>query len=416
MIPAIILIMLQLIEITNTKQIPYVFIDFDVIYQTGIWENTNKMGQQLASNGNVSLDDDYSLSTVPDQYGIFRGVFKCDNQASGSYYSTPNTAAYLPQLTFSAFTLEVIVRPTKNDELFFGYIIGIEATNDNIAGNAIGYNRVSGDMLEHSPNKFFASNIEQEGWRSSPEYWASASDTAVTDISQFHHVIVTQSNIGMVTVFVDGAQYGISYAAGGGMRQHTIAHPAWHIKICGDGAEYTGFDGYIRAFAFYTESLTPADVLNACYAAQNTTNMIYCGDTTETTSLVTGAYTTMESTSDTEQEITHSDWIVKEGANCGDGYTDLHSSSVYYGEYCQQCPQNQAGTYGICKTCDAFQEPNHSRTDCEYYQPWWLWLIQVICGSGCMGVCVFMCHRMKAGVKKAKKSFQRSSRDDRDDW
>eukprot|EP01083_Nonionella_stella_P080220 220339_1 len=51
-------------------------------------------------------------------------------------------------------------------------------------------------------------------------------------------------------------------------------------------------------------------------------------------------------------------WIGKEGVNCGDGYTDVDVTNVYYGMYCKPCPDKTAGTYGVCEECDTFQEPN----------------------------------------------------------
>eukprot|EP01083_Nonionella_stella_P289399 984770_1 len=57
-------------------------------------------------------------------------------------------------------------------------------------------------------------------------------------------------------------------------------------------------------------------------------------------------------------------WIVKENANCPDGYMDVDQSSDHYGGYCQICPENTAGTFGTCLECDATKEPNGARTEC----------------------------------------------------
>eukprot|EP01083_Nonionella_stella_P081653 225048_1 len=367
------------------------------------------MGEQSAYDGNVTLHSYDSLTNVSDNNGVPKGVFPCDNQESGHYLSTPSADVYLPQLSFSAFTLEVIVKPTKNNVPFFGYIIGIEATGDMIAGDAISYNRVHNlsysDTSNHAPNKFFASNIESDGWKATESYWESVVDTKETDITKFNHVIVTQTEGGMVTVFVNGVQYGRSYAAVGGMRPNSTPEFFWHIKICGNGGFETGFDGYIRAFAFYTESLTADDALSACNAAQNSTNMVYCDTPYPTASpLPPSRAPTMHTTNEitlVEEEVIEvdDDWVAKGGGNCGDGYTDLDTSNVYHGAYCQKCPEGTAGTYGVCEECDTLEEPNHSRTDCEYYQPWWLYLAQVICGLGLCGMCAGCYACIKTKIK-----------------
>eukprot|EP01083_Nonionella_stella_P042912 115801_1 len=372
----------------------------------GTWENSHNMGVQSAPDGNFTLTDTYpsALTTVSDNDGVSKGVFTCDNQASGTYYNTPNTALYnLGELSFNAYALEVIVRPTQNNVTFFGYIIGIEGTRNDIQGNSISYNRISGDnSSEHVANKFFPSNIERKGWKATDLYWDTVSNTKVTNITLFYHVIVTQSSTGMVTVFVNGVQYGTSYLADDRMRLNTTTYHSWYIKICGDGTKYTGFDGHIRGFAFHTESFTSVDALSACYVAKQTTNMVYC-DTPYPTSSPSTLPPTMDLTNVITIRGMHDDWIVKEGENCGDGYTDLDASDVYYGNYCHKCPEGTAGTYGVCEECDTLQEPNHSRTDCEYYQPVWLWLTETL------GAVIFVCS-ISTVVHRIFKKKYRSSR------
>eukprot|EP01084_Bolivina_argentea_P108549 194001_1 len=112
--------------ILDAVKIPYTFIDFDFVHSTGVWENRNSLRTQTANDADVTIDDAFATSTTTDNNGITVGVFACDNQKSGSIYSTPNTAIYTPTLTFDEFSLEIVVKPTANDETFFGYIVGIE--------------------------------------------------------------------------------------------------------------------------------------------------------------------------------------------------------------------------------------------------------------------------------------------------
>lgn len=356
-------------------------------------------------DGDVTLDQ-ISLTTTIDNNGLSVGVFECDNQNSGNPYNTPNIRVYLPQLTFDEFTLEVIVKPTVNDETFYGYIIGIEDTFDNIQGNSISYNQIY-NIASPQPNKFFPSNFmnnDNDGWMATSEYWDGTINTDPIDITKFYHVIASQDKNGLVSVFVNGAEYGSSYEAVVGGMELKTAHPAFHLKLCGDNNLHVGFDGFILAFGFYTEALASIDAFDACNALNG---MVECINTTTatTTTNAPSSTTTIKtkapssiittitnapsfsttrplatmSTSIKRDEI-NSNWINKQGAYCGDGYTDLESSNYYFGEYCKKCPSGTAGTYGICEECNTFQEPNHSRTNCEYYQPWWLWLIQVIGG------------------------------------
>eukprot|EP01084_Bolivina_argentea_P218064 370123_1 len=89
-------------------------------------------------------------------------------------------------------------------------------------------------------------------------------------------------------------------------------------------------------------------------------------------------------------------WIVKDGANCNDGYTDLNESNDHYGIYCMICPSNTAGTSGNCFECDTSKEPNHPRTECVDKQkdvPFYgtvefeaiISVIGLLMGCGCVG-------------------------------
>ena len=81
------------------------------------------------------------------------------------------------------------------------------------------------------------------------------------------------------------------------------------------------------------------------------------------------------------------EWIAKEGANCGDGYTDLETDNINYGLFCRPCPDETAGLYGKCTECGTLEEPNFNRTACEYAQPPWLYVLQVIGGLLFLGTC-----------------------------
>eukprot|EP00485_Elphidium_margaritaceum_P008096 CAMPEP_0202702238 /NCGR_PEP_ID=MMETSP1385-20130828/15263_1 /ASSEMBLY_ACC=CAM_ASM_000861 /TAXON_ID=933848 /ORGANISM="Elphidium margaritaceum" /LENGTH=230 /DNA_ID=CAMNT_0049359855 /DNA_START=40 /DNA_END=729 /DNA_ORIENTATION=+ len=65
------------------------------------------------------------------------------------------------------------------------------------------------------------------------------------------------------------------------------------------------------------------------------------------------------------------EWIIKDGGNCGDGFEDLPQEHEYYGVFCQPCPEGTAGSYGKCNQCGTLEEANTSRTECEFYHPWW---------------------------------------------
>eukprot|EP01083_Nonionella_stella_P137109 417243_1 len=61
--------------------------------------------------------------------------------------------------------------------------------------------------------------------------------------------------------------------------------------------------------------------------------------------------------------------------------------------YCEQCPDGTVGSYGKCNVkCGMMEEPNDIRTECEFYHPWWLYLLE---GVGSLtfitgiGVCVY---------------------------
>eukprot|EP01083_Nonionella_stella_P067544 178719_1 len=79
-------------------------------------------------------------------------------------------------------------------------------------------------------------------------------------------------------------------------------------------------------------------------------------------------------------------WIQKESLNCPSGFTDVPQTNVHYNSYCKQCPSGTAGTFGQCEKCGTLEEPNHGRTECEFVNPWWLWLIEIVLGSGLLGV------------------------------
>eukprot|EP01084_Bolivina_argentea_P172787 299271_1 len=80
-----------------------------------------------------------------------------------------------------------------------------------------------------------------------------------------------------------------------------------------------------------------------------------------------------------------SNFIVKESGNCGDGFTDFDASHSLYGKCCRPCPDGKAGTYGQCEKCGSGETPNHSRTECEPWQPWWLWIVEIALGLGVLG-------------------------------
>ena len=224
------------------------------------------------------------------------------------------------------------------------------------------------------------------------EYWNSIIYTKPIDITKFHQVIVTQNNLGLVAGYVTGIKYGSSYAAIGGKKNLTQSHPASSIKICGDNDDNIGFDGYIRAFGFYTQSFNDTDAINACYALDD---MVECDTATPTMSPITGNptispvaitsnptmspatpititttpipitttivdendSTTTIKNNETENEK-ESNWIIKDGVNCADGFRDLELSNFYYGIYCEPCPDGTAGTYGICEECGTLQAPH----------------------------------------------------------
>eukprot|EP01084_Bolivina_argentea_P318323 552017_1 len=83
------------------------------------------------------------------------------------------------------------------------------------------------------------------------------------------------------------------------------------------------------------------------------------------------------------------DWIIKvNGENCGDGYHDLDIESSYYGMYCQRCGNSEAGTNGKCFKCSTLEEPDHSRTTCQFFHPWWLYLLEIVVGLSCIGALI----------------------------
>eukprot|EP01083_Nonionella_stella_P191734 709439_1 len=93
--------------------------------------------------------------------------------------------------------------------------------------------------------------------------------------------------------------------------------------------------------------------------------------------------------STTEYEEIDGDWIIKvNGENCGDGFKDLSHESRFYGLYCKRCSDGTAGTYGNCYQCGTLEEPNDPRTECEFVNPWWLYLLETLVGLGivtCIG-------------------------------
>eukprot|EP01083_Nonionella_stella_P242899 846887_1 len=90
----------------------------------------------------------------------------------------------------------------------------------------------------------------------------------------------------------------------------------------------------------------------------------------------------------------NAEWITKvDGLNCGDGYTDLREESSYFNLYCKRCGDNEAGNNGKCFKCGTLEEPNHSRTECEFYHPWWLYMLETIAGLTCIGGTIAIVYR-----------------------
>ena len=146
------------------QKLPFMFIDFDYINKTNIWENRNVVRAQIAQDGDVTVSNTYGISEAIDNNGMKVGAFLCDNQKSGTIHNTPDAAANLPMLTFNEFTLEVIVKPTVNNVTFYGYIIGIEGTDDNIKGDSISYNQIY-NHTSPQKNKFFLLTLQmKDGW------------------------------------------------------------------------------------------------------------------------------------------------------------------------------------------------------------------------------------------------------------
>eukprot|EP01083_Nonionella_stella_P157481 511331_1 len=109
-----------------------------------------------------------------------------------------------------------------------------------------------------------------------------------------------------------------------------------------------------------------------------------------------------ETTATTMGDI-NEDWIVKESLNCPEGFMDLDEENDWNGVYCQKCPDGTAGTYGICEQCGTLEEPNQSRTECEFVHPWWLYIIEVLTGFGFVGTIGTFSYRLYK-KNKSKKS------------
>eukprot|EP01083_Nonionella_stella_P014408 40479_1 len=109
-----------------------------------------------------------------------------------------------------------------------------------------------------------------------------------------------------------------------------------------------------------------------------------------------------EATATTMEDI-NEDWIVKESLNCPEGFMDLDEENDWNGVYCQKCPDGTAGTYGICEQCGTLEEPNQSRTECEFVHPWWLYMIEVLSGFGFVGTIGTFSYRLYK-KNKSKKS------------
>eukprot|EP01083_Nonionella_stella_P101352 287213_1 len=97
-------------------------------------------------------------------------------------------------------------------------------------------------------------------------------------------------------------------------------------------------------------------------------------------------------------------WVKKE-LNCPDGFIDLDANDPMYDVYCQRCPDGTAGTYGQCDKCGTLEEPNHSRTECEFINPWWLYVIEVLSGFGFVAGIIACLHRKLRKPQKKKDSF-----------
>eukprot|EP01083_Nonionella_stella_P030051 82509_1 len=74
------------------------------------------------------------------------------------------------------------------------------------------------------------------------------------------------------------------------------------------------------------------------------------------------------------------EWVYKDSLNCPDGFRDLNDDNSWYGVYCEKCSAGTAGTYGQCDKCGVLEEPNHTRTECEFSSPWWLYLLETVGG------------------------------------
>eukprot|EP01084_Bolivina_argentea_P164853 286535_1 len=237
------------------SKIPYTWFDFNYVHNSNVFINDpDNTRAQIATKGIVALTNSFPTSTTMTNDGLTQiGVFQCENN-----HNFKHSAAYLPGLTYDSFALEVVVKMNSKDDIFGGYILGIEDTFDNTQGNSISF-----------LNKFFAENINQNGWRATNEYWNSVGNTANIELDVFYHVIVSQDANGLVRVYVNGAEYGSSYMALGGAKSNQLVFNS--IWLCGDYMGNSGIEASISAFGFYTESFdSEADAKASCLAVDLT--------------------------------------------------------------------------------------------------------------------------------------------------
>ena len=121
----------------NALKLPYVYYSFDHVHGNSISTNDPSVRDQVATYGSAPLSIQGSTSITTDNDGNQIGVFKCENTATTTKY----TAAFIPPLTYDQLSLEVIASIHSFDEIFPGFLIGIDSQiltcTDSTRGNAI---------------------------------------------------------------------------------------------------------------------------------------------------------------------------------------------------------------------------------------------------------------------------------------
>eukprot|EP01084_Bolivina_argentea_P055962 102480_1 len=234
----------------TTSKTPYVWIDYDFVHRNDIFYNVPSERNQIAAEGDASLIEAFptTLSLTNDKTSVV-GVFECENNSEGKY-----SAIFLPTMTYDAFSLEVIAKVKSYNEVFPGFIIGMVETSDSTDGNVISFNSMKGQSFQ-AANTFFPGNTKatQKGWHATAQYSDSMTTTNPIQLDTFYHIIVSQHSDGLISVYVNGAQYGSSYLASGKKNMSEVTPT---INMCGNYWNETviGIDASIAAFGFYTES------------------------------------------------------------------------------------------------------------------------------------------------------------------